>query len=95
MDDDCCDACGRVWYPGQPAHETDHIIPYWYGKNLNPENTHRLCRPCHTAKSGIEERIRLGIKTGLISKEEALGELKRNAARYGAVFNGESSAGSD
>jgi 5-methylcytosine-specific restriction endonuclease McrA len=82
MDDDCCDGCGKSWQLGWPAYETDHIIPYWFSKDLSETNTHALCRDCHRAKSKEEESIRIAYRRRLITEEETANQLKRISNRY-------------
>jgi 5-methylcytosine-specific restriction endonuclease McrA len=46
-DQHCCAYCGRE------ANTVDHIIPVSLGGDMHPTNLVAACRPCNSAKGGI------------------------------------------
>lgn len=49
-----CLAAGRI----RPGEHTDHIVPIAENADLRlvRENLQRLCKPCHSAKTRLEQR---------------------------------------
>lgn len=83
--DDRCQKCRRPVGPKLPAR-FDHVTPLILGGANRETNIQLLCEPCHTAKTGLD--VRLKAKVARVRKRQ-LGIRRPRSIRAWRKFNGD------